>query len=514
MPYTGDLFPASVVARLSSNTSITSSSIGTESFDHALWLQLIPLWLDAGKKSDVLGVDIWSALKFDDIRLFSSSFAVSEAIKKSRERRASIAKGRGTLFSRSANYMGSKTSLAAELIDILDSKWGSHGYVLDLMTGSGAVSGAMARFHPVFASDAQRFSRLLARVQGGGMSKLRAAEIAGRVMDHARRLFMPLSLRYEQLISEEDAATNSELSEDRRRELLWQLSSHEANWRGSGGGKLEATTGAWETGSLVAHLYAGVYLGWRQAIEVDCLRCAIEDITDGIEREWALGALICAVSACAFTYGGHFAQPKFDASSSSAADRNLTAMLKFRSSSITHEFFARLTSLAEESEMVSNEVSTIDGPWQSAMEKMRGLADGIPVCVYLDPPYTRDEYSRYYHVLEVICSYRPISVSGKGRIPVRGSDQRFASIFGSRSARDAEDEIEKILVGCADMGWDCLWSYSSSGVADMKRILDRVSDRFGSIDIFKSDYAYSAQGRAPVKRVTEYMVYLKSSVLG
>ncbi|PWB24449.1 hypothetical protein DCO49_12085 [Stenotrophomonas sp. SPM] len=512
----GELFPPEIVCSLADQIYVYNERGALDGRDPSIWMQLSPLWIDAGlKESEASAIgDIersqWSLLNFDQYYLYSDSSSIAAEIKASRSRRAEIQDGRGVIFSRSANYMGSKASLSGEVIDVLSACW-SGGVFIDLMAGSGAVSGAVSRFYPVIASDAQSFSRCLAKVQGGGLGRSRAIELAGFVIDIARNRYAALSEKYADKILMEDMAANSEIDSHSAREFLADAIQDNLDWTAMRKGDFDSVSGAWAEGHLISQVYGGLYFGWRQSVELDCLRQAINEIACQREKEWALGALICAASACAFTYAGHFAQPRFDVSNPLVAQKNLAALLRQRLASVTHEFYARLTSLAEESEGVKQEIDTVPGPWRSAVERMPTASyEGTP-CLYLDPPYTRDEYSRYYHVLEVISKYSPVAVTGKARMPKRGGGLRFASVFGARSSRESEAEISEILKTCARSGWDCLWSYSSSGLGDVKRIVDEASLDFEKIDIFASNYVYRGQGRAPDKRVKEYMLYFKAA---
>jgi len=514
-PVQGELFPPEIVCSLADQLYVYVSRGLIDGCDPDIWLQLSPIWMEAdlgGKRAlDVEAEERsrWSLLNFEKYSLYSDSAAVAAEAKASRSRRAEIQESRGALFSRSANYMGSKASLSGEVIDVLSACW-SGGVFIDLMAGSGAVSGAVSRFYPVIASDAQSFSRCLAKVQGGGLQKSRATELAGIVIDDARRRYVELSKRYVAKIQMEDMAANSEIDGDMARTFLADATKDSLDWVAMRKGDFDSVKSAWSEGHLISHVYAGLYFGWRQSVELDCLRQAIAELTCQREREWALGALVCAASACAFTYAGHFAQPRFDISNPLVAQKNIPALLRQRLTSVTHEFYARLTSLAEEGEGTKNEIDTVAGPWSSAVSRMPTASyEGKP-CLYLDPPYTRDEYSRYYHVLEVISQYVPVAVGGKARMPKRGGGLRFASVFGARSARESESEISDVLKTCATNGWDCLWSYSSSGLGDVKKIVDEASAGFQSIDIFSSDYVYRGQGRAPAKKVKEYMFYFKA----
>jgi hypothetical protein len=238
------------------------------------------------------------------------------------------------------------------------------------------------------------------------------------------------------------------------------------------------------------------------------LRFAIDQL-HGNDRSWALGALICAVSSCAHSYGGHFAQPRVDADDVKKFSALAEPMLTSRGLSVSHEFFVRLTSLAAESAEANFKVEPIEGPWEKAMDTAAELVAGAPVCVYLDPPYTRDEYSRYYHVLETLVRYDYPHVAGKPSIPRRGERGRFASPFATRSTSQVELLLERIIRECMQRGWSCLWSYSNSGVAAIDRVIGDLSGSVAYLEMFAMDHAYKGQGRHSSKTVKEYVCLMR-----
>ena len=84
--------------------------------------------------------------------------------------------------------------------------------------------------------------------------------------------------------------------------------------------------------------------------------------------------------------------------------------------------------------------------------------------VYMDPPYTSDNYSRFYHVLEVLTAYDypPLARGSDGRI-LRGRypeiSNRFRSGFCRR--RDVEREFERVIAASAHSGSKLVISYGA-----------------------------------------------------
>nr|WP_315425904.1 hypothetical protein [uncultured Albidiferax sp.] len=507
-----DLFAPTIAAELGAFSCLTQGAGSHSSPASPLWAQLLPVWLSARSDGGHLALSSrWNEIDIDGYRAYSLNVALNAIAAKSVERHKSLAASRSALFARSANYMGSKAVLSSQLLDIVDATEAVDTTMVDLMCGSGVMAAAFARQFPTIASDAQEFCRLLGLVQGGGMTLARGEAVAQQVIDGARRRFNELSDEVRRSIDVETQLVNSELSVGDPESLFQQMRERLTIWDKSNFGSLDAVSAAYRSGRLLGHLYGGVFFGDRQAAELDCLRQSISDISDETERRWALGALVCAASACAYTYGGHFAQPKLDISDSGKARGDIYEALKQRSLSITHEFFTRLTSLALESENVEHAVSVIAGPWEAAIPTVARTTGKSPVCVYIDPPYTRDEYSRYYHVLEALVRYQPQAVSGKGRLPKRGSEGRFASKFSGRRADLMEAEIARAIQTCLAQGWNCLWSYSNSGVASINGTLARLEGHAKTVDVFRMDHSYKAQGKRGPKQVVEYAIHLRPS---
>ena len=501
------LFSPAVACALGNRTCLVEGE-ATKADDPAVLflIQMLPYW--AAKTTDSPVLKGWMQASVGQPRMYTLNRELWNRFVAATHRMSTVRNTRAASFAKSASYMGSKAALSAQLCEIIHEFESPHTVVVDLMCGSGAMSGAFAKTWPTIASDAQMFSRLLARVQGGGMSSVQAVAIADSVLESARQKFETMPTWLREHAAKEDEFIHKELTETIFLDIVRWLQAFdlERNNREVALGFLSAAGADY---SLFTNLYANLFFGVRQAYEIDCLRFGIDNISDPREKEWALGALICATSQCAFSYGGHFAQPKLDVARPDNIKKVAVEMLQKRSLSVSHEFYSRLVSLAEESENVANEVQLVPGPWQSAIDTIRASTQGRQVCVYLDPPYTRDEYSRYYHVLETLVRYESGPISGKGRIPARGSENRFASPFNSRNSEVVEDHIASILRTCLKNGWSCLWSYSSSGMASIVNTLAKVDLPLSSVEVFSMDHTYKAQGKRGAKKVTEYAAYLR-----
>ncbi|HHV10278.1 MAG TPA: hypothetical protein GXX75_08385, partial [Clostridiales bacterium] len=77
-------------------------------------------------------------------------------------------------FANSSSYMGSKKKIVGFVLESILPHLTDESVFLDIMCGSGAVSNALAQMGNVYASDAQDFCRLLAKIQGKGFNSDKA----------------------------------------------------------------------------------------------------------------------------------------------------------------------------------------------------------------------------------------------------------------------------------------------------------------------------------------------------
>lgn len=513
------LFPSELEIPLSETSALIRTAGGYDFETGAdILLQLLPgiiqRFPDSGRPTNVGAIDIPGT----PFRLLSRNANVLSTMRAAIGRFTSGALTQTAQFSRSASYMGSKAALGPALSEILLQFSTSDTVVLDLMCGSGASAGAFSRHRKVIASDAQQFSCLLATVQGGGMTARRAEEISEYVTTKALEYYVSISKLVERDIAQENDFLTTEISPETQSEFMqWvrdypRVGGASSSW--SEGLSMEVAlrrqASVNQPATLFVRYYANLFFGVRQAAEIDALRSAIDTIDGATERNWALGALVCAVSACADSYAGHFAQPRINPDDPTVAGRKMRESIFRRSASVMHEFTARMQSLGAESERARYAVDVIPGPWDNAITELESTHKGRDVMVYLDPPYTRDEYSRYYHVLETLVKYDYPLVSGKGSVPIKSENGRFASEFFSRNIASIEGTLSRIVERVLKNGWSCMWSYSNSGVADIESVIGGMRIQPANLEIFSADYSYKAQGRHSSKRVTEHVIFMRS----
>ncbi len=398
-------------------------------------------------------------------------------------------------------YMGAKTRLCPDFIEGAVADLLPVGDTfLDLCVGTGAVARTLAPRHRIFANDVQKFSAVVASAHLEGDAPWRQA------IDHLepdadlRRAFdsnrkdlerlIPLALaREEELLpsliveltggAEETPAADSyrELVAATPDPLLEATRDSDRRYRpfaerlpGLLHDRRRTPKGV--PYALITAYAANVYFGLRQSVAIDSLRRAIDAIpeTDRFvarKRTLYLAALLHAASVS--TSGtSHFAQPR-----SIGRDRALLAVARRRSIDIEEEFHTALDAIRREWGTVprreGNRVFRM--PAEALLSPNGPLVEEELGLVYLDPPYTADNYSRFYHLLETLVDYDypPLAMRGgkltQGRYPA--VERRYQSAFSSRDG--VEGAFRSIIEQTHALGANLLISYAADQGLLMRR---------------------------------------------
>ena len=301
-------------------------------------------------------------------------------------------------------YMGSKRLLLQNgLGEILRKNVNNYHHFVDLMCGSGMVSYHVAENYPirVLSYDIQQFAVILTNA------------IINRVEPLNISLFSSIIDRVEEEIQHHD--------------LINQWNYINQNIKN----KYEMITiarefcSATKLNSPIFNAYGGHYFSPYQAIVFDLLL----DYIPAFEPEKTVfhGAIIAAASKCVAS-PGHTAQP-FQPTPT-AIDYILEAWSKDPLSEVTKELFniCPRHAIIKGQAVKKNAFTVIDALSENDL-------------VFIDPPYSSVQYSRFYHVLETIAVNQKFSVSGKGRYPE--ISKRPQSTFSNTG--QSKEAIETLL---------------------------------------------------------------------
>lgn len=120
--------------------------------------------------------------------------------------------------------------------------------------------------------------------------------------------------------------------------------------------------------------------------------------------------------------------------------------------------------------------------------------------VYVDPPYSEAQYSRFYHLLETVIKYDYPKLSHKGLY----REDRFQSNFCYPSK--ASNEFDFVIQNTSKMGAKIAISYSESGLIPPAEIKKICAKYYKKVRIHYFDHSHSMQGRGTLQNIKEVLI--------
>ena len=311
---------------------------------------------------------------------------------------------------RTIHYLGSKLRLLDPIRRAVAAVAPGGQPVCDLFSGSGIVSLALASDWDVTSVDIQEYSRVLCN--GLANPPKNASDEGLRLCDGASAGSLRSQLRYALcgLLAHERhcVADAADGSADGLSDLLEHGSLLALNRRDDMPRRLRSELNAaldklneqgLATGpeTVVTRHFGGRYFSWEQAIDLDALLAQVHFL-DCPFRDFYLAAALVVASDAVNTVGKHFAQPIRLRDAKGVPKRHLVKQtLRDRALSVFNSYRACCDSLATLRRNRGRH-RAVRSDYLDFLE-----SDTTPfAAVYADPPYTRDHYSRYYHVLETM----------------------------------------------------------------------------------------------------------------
>lgn len=384
---------------------------------------------------------------------------------------------------RSVQYLGSKARLVETIAAAMNELDTSGGRALDLFAGSGVVAAHLARTREVTSLDIQEYARVLASAllkpwRGSKSSILAVTEAAGEAA--ASLLAGPAlsALRAYEL----KALDSLTMAPDRICELV-EFGSIAAARAGAPGipaelaALLDAAARELEpaaSGVVLTRQFGGVYFSYSQAAMLDSLLTAIRGRLDEHQTDTAIAATMRAASLLVTSIGSHFAQPVRPRDSTGAIKTSaLRAVAARRARTVLDIFIEQMYSYSAAPRTHPNSTA-VAADYRDFLS-----TDAATFSIaYADPPYTRDHYSRFYHVLETMARGDQPQLStvlvGDLEVPSRGlyREDRHQSPFSIRT--QVRGAFEALFGEIGRRGIPLVLSYSSYSSGTVSRPKPRL----------------------------------------
>jgi adenine-specific DNA methylase len=361
---------------------------------------------------------------------------------------------------RPIHYLGSKLRLTESINQQIAKLCSPGDVVCDLFAGSGTVSRSLSSNYRVIASDIQEYSRVLctALLKPALTKESDLQTLLDRASERETNLensLAPILEFEERALAAADANPSLLCDLSERSPLLAEQADNDALSNAMSETKLRLQKLSPE---LLATVYfGGTYFSFRQALQLDCLLYAIDNLPVSL-RDTFLAALLSTASTIVNSIGKQFAQPIRPRHKDGSIKTHLIKQMHRDRTLDAHSiFFDWVSRYRQLSESPGHRVVRDD--YRNVLRDLGDVA-----VVYADPPYTRDHYSRFYHVLETLSLRDSPAVStklltGEGS-PSRGAYRKFRHQSPFCIKSQAHGAFDDLFRDCRDLGTSVLLSYS------------------------------------------------------
>ncbi len=307
---------------------------------------------------------------------------------------------------RTIRYLGNKRRLLPFICEKVREHVTEGRTVLDLFGGTNCVSYALKPNYRILTNDIQLYSQIISKALiVDGRDALSRAEIEPDLLESYSRNYESLKEVFgdfvqteEMLLRESDETSFAEYaafceaypyyeSALKRDGKFPRMIAHEIALRQ-------------EKPSLFPYMlfssyFATGYFSLEQCLQIDSLRYAIDATQRGQRKYMCLAALIYSIDQCVSSTG-HFAQYRKIRDASSHREISCE-----RTKSVGDKFYDMIVELFSEPKSTPFNNQALCFDYRVLLRDLISRKDSEQVAlIYADPPFTKDHYSRFYHVLE------------------------------------------------------------------------------------------------------------------
>lgn len=377
-------------------------------------------------------------------------------------------------------YMGTKRILAPYVRQAIVTLEPSQP-VVDLFSGMGSVATCLAPSFPVITNDLLQFTSAFARCRLLETARRPSRQIVADIYPSYNQQAKHLRKRFCRRLSGEQLYLGGDAGD-----LLGWMSNapHVGISKHYSRAAVEASESSGADHYCLMSLYFSAgYFSTSQAIELDALRYAIDDCGHERERDLLLAAWIAA-AAIAINAPGHTAQY--------LKPRNENVLSRIRrqwARSIWGLFVEQLDALTPVGDRAwrrRNHVCVGD-----ALVFLHNSAPNTDIgAIYADPPYTKDQYSRYYHLYETMYRYDFPESLGEGRTRPDLTPSAFCHVS------KVQQSFRHLFATAASVGSPLVLSYPSDGLlAKTGTTVEHLAkDYFSTLSVREIRYVHSTMG--------------------
>lgn len=371
--------------------------------------------------------------------------------------------------------------------------------VVDLFAGAGSVGYALAPYKKIISNDIEYYSYVL------NEGILNGCEID---QDDLQSLLLAIEHRYQIMkdyLCKEIAIEAEKLSAplDTYEEYA-AFSNNTPSVFGTGPDdetfdRLQKLVSQVKPGAEKQHIpfpclfttyFANSYFGIAQCCQIDAISSTIHELEDQRLRFVLLTALMSVMSMVSSSTT-HFAQFL------TVKSKNTFKNIRDKRSTNIIAGFTEILQKYREAGLLNQKNSSHKCYNLDFEECLKSIEIDEHTLIYADPPYFKEHYSRYYHVLNTLCFYDypelAVNPQSKELSIGRYRTNRNASDFGKRAK--VLSAFSRLINMCADKNAELIISYSENSLVKIHELLKLAEERY-NVQVNKVVLKHSSQGRA------------------
>lgn len=411
-------------------------------------------------------------------------------------------------------YMGSKNRLLEAIYELISRPKDIHR-VVDLFAGSGVVGYSLKEKYQIISNDLETYAYVINQAILNGcimrteeinelFRKIDSSfEIAADYINEAiqeERIFLKNGNKvYEEYAFFSDN-TPSVFNDTNKLESMKSLSELV---KMVNPGMVEQVV---PFPCLFMTYYANAYFGIQQCCQIDAIYSAINDIKSD-RQKYVLMMLAMSVMSEVATTTAHFAQflkVKNQSTCKNIMEKRQVDIIKLFKQKVQDN----LPKLLSNDKPIAHTCMNSDYVYC-----LREIDLDNKTVVYADPPYFKEHYSRYYHILNTFCLYDyPALAINQQRNELsvgRYRAERNVSDFGKKSK--ALEAFQKLIAMCAAKDTSIVLSYSNNSIVKIEDIQKLAEMYYLNVTVKHINLKHSNQGRESMSEVEEYLFLCENS---
>jgi Adenine-specific DNA methylase len=406
------------------------------------------------------------------------------------------------------NYQGNKTSLMPFISKNIQKYVSQGAQICDIFSGSGSVGAYLKDEYSIVSNDAELYSSIISSALLNTPLKKELIHVKDLFLNGYKSNFKFLTSLHEEIIASEKQL----ISTNSTKELINLYKSFPTIWNDKDKQINPKNLKYKNEYNLFLYYYSGTYFGINQSIEIDSIVKTIHEISSENTQNVLLSCLFYAMKETVFSKDGHMAQPL-------NIEKNSARHIKQRNKKVISYFWSKLDEFilisSNTPQERTHEVFNLD---ISELLKNESFIEQPIKLIYADPPYTDMQYSRYYHLLNVVAKYDfPEPTISRGQF-TKGlyTEGRNQSELSKKST--AKKRLQELFTYCQNNNIVLALSYAypkdeinqktDRYTISIEELVNMAKRTFGNkkVQIEQENYRHANHRNSSTKEVLEYLI--------